>query len=115
MNENENATKETLVEKPQTDSNQFRYRLISMLVLATCTAIAGSVLTLLIIGQILFRSLVKELNDPIKLLANQLTDYIYNTLSYLSFNSEERPFPYQIWDENEENSKLNSETVDQTA
>lgn len=99
-------TENTQTNNTQAKSNQFRNRLINMLVLAISTGIAGSVLFALIIGQTLFGLFTKEPNESMKALAKQLSDYIYKTLQYLSFNSEERPFPYQVWDEKKEGSIL---------
>ena len=100
------------VDKLQAKPNQLKNRLISMLVLAVSSGIAGSVLIALIIGQTLFRLFANESNESMKELANQLTDYIYKTLKYLSFNSEERPFPYQIWSEKKEDSIISTENVE---
>lgn len=100
--------------KAQAKSNQIKGRLISMLVLAISLGVAGSVLIALIIGQTIFGIFTKEPNDSMKALAKQLTDYVYKTLQYLSFNSEERHFPYQPWDEEKE-TIVRSENVEQSA
>jgi len=72
-------------------------RIINMLVLAVAYTIAETVLIALIIGQILFRVVSKQPNEPMCRLGKQLSDYLYQTLLYLSFNSEEKPFPFQTW------------------
>jgi hypothetical protein len=83
------------------DNNQpsIKSRLVSMLVLAISFSVAESVLIALVVGQILFALFAKEQNDSLKKMAKQVINYMYETLSYLTFNSEERPFPYKGWDE----------------
>ncbi len=72
-------------------------RILHILVLTLTYAIAETVLIALIIGQILFRVASKEANEPMRRLGKQLSDYLYHILLYLSFNSEEKPFPFQAW------------------
>lgn len=111
----EEVKTDTQEENTQTEQNQLRNRLISMLVLAVSLGVAGSVLLTLIFGQALFSVFTKEPNDSMKALAKQLTSYVYNTLQYLSFNSEERSFPYQTWDEKKEEGLVRSENSEQAA
>lgn len=72
-------------------------RILHMLVLAVTYAIAETVLIALINGQILFRVVSTEANEPMRRLGKQISDYLYKILLYLSFNSDERPFPYRAW------------------
>jgi len=108
MNEetNTNTESETMNDAAKQNVKQ---RLVSMLVLAISVSVAGSVLIMLIIGQTLFGFFANENNESMKKLAKQITDYINSTLQYLSFNSEERPFPYQSW--NEEKIIVNAESA----
>ena len=81
------------------NNSSIKSRLVSMLVLAISFSVAESVLIALVVGQILFALFAKEQNDPLKKMAKQVINYMYETLSFLTFNSEERPFPYKGWDE----------------
>ncbi len=78
--------------------SSIKSRLVSMLVLAISFSVAESVLIALVVGQILFALFAKEQNDSLKKMAKQVINYMYETLSFLTFNSEERPFPYKGWD-----------------
>jgi len=93
----------------QTSKQKVKSRLISMLVLAVSVSVTSSVLFVLIIGQTLFGFFANENNESMKKLGKQLTDYIYNALQYLTFNSEERPFPYQAWNEEKQKEVTNAE------
>lgn len=72
-------------------------RILHMLVLTMAYAIAETVLIALIIGQILFRVVSKEANEPMLRLGKHISGYLYEILLYLSFNSDEKPFPYRSW------------------
>lgn len=72
-------------------------RILNMLVLSVAYAVAETVLIALIVGQILFRVVSKQPNEPMRRLGKQLSGYLYQILLYLSFNSEEKPFPFQAW------------------
>ena len=72
-------------------------RILHMLVLGAAYTIAETILIALIIGQILFRVVGKEANEPIRRLSKQLSGYLYEIMLYLSFNSDQKPFPYRSW------------------
>lgn len=106
---------DTHAKKTEAETNPIKKRFVSMLVLAVSAGIAGNVLVALIIGQTLFGFFTKAPNESMKELSKQLTDYLYKALNYLSFNSEERPFPYQAWDEEKQDSVIIPENVEPSA
>ena len=89
--------------KPKNDTKS---RLISMLVLALSFGVSILVLLAIVMGQIVFGLFAKEQNIALKQMGKKLSDYIHETLNYLTFNSEERPFPYRSWDDSSEQSNL---------
>lgn len=100
MNENT----ETLTDnKPKNDTKS---RLVSMLVLAITLGVSILVLMVLVIGQVLFGLFAKEQNTALKQMGKKISDYVHDTLSYLTFNSEDRPFPYRGWDDLSEQQDL---------
>ena len=99
-----NERTETLSDsKPKNDT---KGRLISMLVLALSFGMSIIVLLAIVMGQILFGLFAKEQNIALKQMGKKLSDYIYETLNYLTFNSETRPFPYKSWDDSSEQPDL---------
>lgn len=44
-------------------------------------------------------------NEALTDFGQQLSDYIYNILRFLTFNSEYKPFPFDNWDEQHEDFK----------
>ena len=74
-------------------------RLLSMLVLGFSYGIARFVLFATVILQVLFTLFTGNNNEPLKTTGKKLTDYIYDILMFLTFNSEDRPFPFRGWSE----------------
>lgn len=74
-------------------------RIVSMLVLGFAYAVAEAVLIAIVIGQVLFGIFSRRQNEPLKRMGQQVSDYIYQILVFLTFNSVHRPFPYQGWGE----------------
>jgi ABC-type transport system involved in cytochrome bd biosynthesis fused ATPase/permease subunit len=74
-------------------------RLLSMLVLGFAYGIARFVLFATVILQVLFTLFTGSNNEPLKVTGKNLTDYIYDILMFLTFNSEDRPFPFRGWSE----------------
>lgn len=92
---NENI--ETVIEdKPKNDTKN---RLISMVVLSLSLGVSIFVLMILILGQVLFGLFAKEQNMALKQMGKKISDYVHESLAYLTFNSDERPFPYRGWDD----------------
>ena len=105
MNENT----ETLTEnKPKNDKKS---RLISMLVLALSLGVSIFVLMVLVVGQVLFGLFAKEQNIALRQMGKKISDYVHETLNYLTYNSEDRPFPYRGWDISTEKQDLVVETA----
>ena len=100
MNENTEALPNS------NNRNNTKGRLISMLVLALSFGVAIVVLITLVIGQVLFGLFAKEQNMALRKMGKKISIYIHETLTYLSFNSEERPFPYRGWDDSSEQPGL---------
>ncbi len=69
----------------------------------------------LIIGIILFQFatiiLTEKPNEQILKFSRSLGTYIFQIIRYLSFNSEQRPFPFHSWPENEQGD--NRDALDQ--
>jgi len=77
-------------------------RVVSMLVLVFAYSLAEIVLIALVIGQVLSGLIAHEQNHPMKKMGKQISDYIYEILMFLTFNTEQRPFPYRGWGEKQE-------------
>ncbi len=72
-------------------------RILSMLVLGFAYSIAKFVLFATVVLQVLFTLFTGSNNEPLKATGKSLTDYIYEVFMFLTFNSENRPFPFKAW------------------
>lgn len=72
-------------------------RILSMLVLFFAYGVARFVLGATVILQVLFTLFTGSNNEPLRETGNILTNYIYEILLFLTFNSESRPFPFRSW------------------
>ena len=78
-------------------SSKHWLRLFFMLIFAAFLQLASFVMWILVIAQFIFSLLTGEDNIKLRNFGNSLSVYIFNTLKFLSYNSEEKPFPFSDW------------------
>lgn len=83
-----------------TSTNQW-VRLVYMVLFAVLLEIAGFVMLAVVIAQFIFAIFTGSANDNLRRLGDQLASYIYQTLQFLIYNSEEKPFPFSEWPESD--------------
>ncbi|KUJ84220.1 DUF4389 domain-containing protein [Microbulbifer flavimaris] len=76
-------------------------RLLYMVLFVILLEIAGVVMLAVIVLQFLFALLTGSANDNLRRLGDQIASYVYQTLQFLIYNSEEKPFPFSEWPESE--------------
>jgi len=77
-------------------------RLFFMLVLILLYGVSRVVLGAVVLIQFLWLLLKGEVNEPLRELGQSLAIYTYQIISYLTFNTEERPYPFdQAWPSSE--------------
>ncbi|MEZ5527240.1 MAG: DUF4389 domain-containing protein [Gammaproteobacteria bacterium] len=86
-------------------------RIAFMIALAVALYVATIVLTLLSIAQALFSLLTGESNENLRALGKDLATYVHQIWSFLSYNSELKPFPFSPYPGSEEQG---SEEAEQT-
>ncbi len=72
-------------------------RLLFMLLFGFLYSVAEVVLFAVIAFQFLFVLLTGNKNDRLLDLGGAISAYIYQALCYLTYNSEERPYPFSDW------------------
>jgi len=72
-------------------------RLFFMLLFAVIYSVAEVVLVMVIVFQFLCVLLTGKRNDKALSLGAQLSSFIYQVLRYLTYNSDERPYPFADW------------------
>ncbi|MCA0899111.1 DUF4389 domain-containing protein [Microbulbifer agarilyticus] len=95
-----------------TSTNQW-LRLIYMVLFAVLLEIAGFVMLAVVIAQFLFAIVSGKANDNLRRLGDQISSYIYQTLQFLIYNTEEKPFPFSEWPESEEEDLSTYESAEE--
>ncbi|AOS98622.1 hypothetical protein AUP74_03256 [Microbulbifer aggregans] len=76
-------------------------RLLYMVLFLILLEIAGVVMLAVVVLQFLFALFTGSANDNLRRLGDQVASYVYQTLQFLIYNSEEKPFPFSEWPESE--------------
>jgi hypothetical protein len=69
-------------------------RLFYMIVVAVFYAVARLVTTVVVIAQFCHVLFTGEINQPLRAFGQSLATYTYQIVTYLTFNSEVKPFPF---------------------
>ena len=73
-----------------------------MLLFVLIYGITEVIVTAVVILQFLFVLFTGDQNPRLKEFGAYLSEYIYGILTYWTYNSEERPFPFSPWPGNRE-------------
>jgi len=92
-------------------SSRHWLRLVFMLLFAALLQIAGIVMWVLVILQFLFSLISGQDNRNLRELGSSLSRYIYQTLKFLTYNSEEKPFPFSDWPSSAETNTAEANTA----
>jgi len=111
---------------PLTNCNTW-IRFAYMLLFAVLLMAARLVITLVVIVQFLLVLFIGSDNENLRNLGQGLAKWVYETVMFLTFNSEDKPFPFSEWpsidesqgytvdageDDNEEGEYVAAEEVD---
>ncbi len=88
------------LKKNLTSGNQWM-RLVYMVLFAFLLEIAGFVMLAVVLLQFLFSIFTGSANDNLRRLGDQIASYVYQTLQFLIYNTEEKPFPFAEWPESD--------------
>jgi hypothetical protein len=70
---------------------------LQMVVMAIVYGVSEVVLTAVVILQFLIRLVTGETNANLLAFGRQLSAFAYNIFLFLTFNTEDKPFPFQDW------------------
>ncbi len=85
--------------KSNLTSSKHWLRLIFMLLFAAVLQLASLVMWVLVAAQFLFSLISGEDNSQLRRFGASLSAYIFDVLKFLTYNSEEKPFPFADWPE----------------
>lgn len=83
--------------KQNLKNTNFWVRLLFMLLFSLVLYVAGLVLAITIFFQIIVNLITSESNVRIKTFSHNLNIYIHELLQYLTYNTEEKPYPFKDW------------------
>jgi len=72
-------------------------RLVYMIMFALIIQVAGTVMWLLVILQFVFSIIKGNDHEQLRAFGGTLSTYIYQILRFLSYKSDEKPFPFDDW------------------
>jgi len=72
-------------------------RLAFMLLFAFIIQVAGAVMWVVVIVQFLFALVSGQSNENLKRFGHSLSVFIFQIWQFLSYNSEDKPFPFRDW------------------
>jgi len=78
-------------------SSKHWLRLAFMLIFAVLLQVAGVVMWVLVSLQFVFSLVTGSDNQPLRKLGHSVSQFVYQTLQFLTYNSEEKPFPFSDW------------------
>ena len=78
----------------------FWKRLLYMALFAIVHNVVKIILTVAILFQVIINLFTGKSNDRLLVFSKHLSSYIYSILLYLTFNTEQRPFPFSDWPSN---------------
>lgn len=72
-------------------------RLAFMLIFAVLLHVASFTMWALVILQFLFALITGNDNSNLRALGDSISNYIFQVLQFLTYNSEHKPFPFSSW------------------
>jgi hypothetical protein len=94
----ETETKKTNIPASLKDTNQW-IRVLCMIFFVAILYVALGVLFLIAIAQALFSLFTGESNENVTVFGGKLSRYIYQITQFMTYNSEDKPFPWADWPE----------------
>ncbi|MET0357690.1 MAG: DUF4389 domain-containing protein [Cellvibrio sp.] len=83
--------------KSNLTSSKHWLRLLFMLIFAAVLQLASIVMWVLVIAQFIFSLITGQDNLQLRKFGHALSIYIFDTLKFLTYASEEKPFPFADW------------------
>jgi len=83
--------------KSNLTSSKHWLRLFFMLIFAAVLHVASILMWILVIAQFIFSLITGQDNHQLRKFGHALSIYIFDTLKFLTYASEEKPFPFADW------------------
>jgi hypothetical protein len=80
-------------------------RFVFMVLFAIILSVAGYIMGLLVFLQFLWALITGEANQQLRNFGSSLSQYIFQALKFLTYNTEDKPFPFADWPDAESDSE----------
>ena len=80
-------------------------RFAFMVLFAIILGVASYVMAVLVILQFFWALIAGEGNDKLREFGSSLSQFIYQALRFLTYNSNDKPFPFSDWPDSEQNDE----------
>ncbi|MDQ6965405.1 MAG: DUF4389 domain-containing protein [Mariprofundaceae bacterium] len=90
-------------------------RLLFMLLFSIIYSVAEVVLVMVVVFQFFCVLFSGKRNDQVLSLGAQISFFIYQVLRYLTYNSDERPYPFSAWPQAQVEAKAGAASKAETA
>ncbi|MEZ5536615.1 MAG: DUF4389 domain-containing protein [Thiolinea sp.] len=109
----EQTSSSTTTSNTNATMNQLRQRskwmrILYMILFLIAYGITEFILTGIVIVQIILNLLTGDINPRLRGFSNDLSRYIYDILRFLTFNTEEKPFPLADWKQADSTGKADT-------
>ncbi len=72
-----------------------------ILLYSICFQLSATLLFFIVFFQFMAKLITAETNDQLRKLSRSLASYVYQLILFMSFNSNDKPYPYGDWPEGE--------------
>ncbi len=83
--------------KSNLSSSKHWLRLVFMVIFALILQVTSILMWAIVVAQFLFSLITGSDNSNLRRFGHSLTTYIFETLKFLTYSSEEKPFPFADW------------------
>lgn len=107
----ESKNEETVSKKPSTINSDVLTRILVTLLFALIGWISLWVFGVVVLVQFGFLLITGSLNKNLKAFNGELGDYLSDIISYVAFQKEEKPFPFQSWHYDDDKASKSEEAA----
>lgn len=80
-------------------------RLVFMVLFVCILCVSYYVMTLAVVSQFIWTLVTGQSHEQLRTFGNNLSQYVYQILRFITYNTENKPFPFADWPETSENTE----------
>ena len=91
------------------------FRVLFMVLFWVCSRVASFLVSIIAVVQIVFALVTRQENENLRRLGSSLAQYVAQIVNYLTYNSDDKPFPFADWPEprDSERQPVSEEAVEE--